>query len=524
MNRKTVFWQMAGACGIWLGFPNDLIFLPCLVFVWPVSLMVLGLEAHSARNAFLNGWLTAFAGSCAAMYWLAFPMHDVASLPWLVAFACAFCVTGVLATASGFFTALVFVARAQPSLALALLLALAWTSLESAYAEIFGCPWLPLAGALAPWPILVQPAALVGVFGTSGLWIFVLACIVLITLNVERRDLYTWLGAICGISLLLLYGTWRLTENPLETEPANHKSLHVLFVDGNINQNQKWLPAFQHKTLEAYLRLTNDALAQSDGKPQLIIWPETAMPFFFDASPILSGLIRDVASLNNCSLIFGAPGLDMHGVKPGQSANDQHVFNRAYLIAPDGSDAGHYDKEHLVPFGEYVPDWIKFDFLSGLLQEVGIYEPGNNGAPLRQGPLALGMLICYEGIFPWLAQQRVENGANILVDISNDGWFSGTPAARQHLYLTCLRAIEQNRWILRGTNSGISAAIDNLGRITRQTAEGKDQSLAVTARLCSDLSPYHRWKHLFFLICCLPLILSVPGCRMFCQRLKNDKE
>lgn len=138
---------------------------------------------------------------------------------------------------------------------------------------------------------------------------------------------------------------------------------------------------------------------------------------------------------------------------------------------------GHYDKEHLVPFGEYLPSWLNWGFLEALLQGVGVYETGTAVAPLRYENLALGMLICYEGIFPWLAQARVADGANILVDISNDGWFEDTPASRQHLYLTVLRALEQNRWILRGTNTGISVVVDPRGRLTARGGQFRAESL-----------------------------------------------
>ena len=507
MNRLTLFWQIAGACSIWLGFPNDFTMLPCLVLAWPVSLAVLGQNALSARTAFRQGWFATFAGSCAAMYWLAFPIHNVAGLPWIAAFACAFFVAGVLATASGFFTIAAFALRTAPTISFAMLLGLSWTSLESSYATIFGCPWLTLTGALAPWPIFVQSADVVGAFGASGLWVFCTSFLARLRPHFLLKQLPACLGTICSLSLLLLYGIWCMAEKPLESQTTGADSLQVLFVDGNIDQNQKWLPAFQRQTLEAYLKLTEKAGTANHEKTGIIIWPETAMPFFWGTNQIFDELIRSVARINGCALLFGAPGLDEHDIPASYNSREPAIFNRAVLIAPDGSEKGHYDKEHLVPFGEYMPEFFKFNFLSGLLQEVGIYAPGRDASPLRHASLALGMLICYEGIFPWLAQDRIAKGANILVDISNDGWFSKTPAASQHLYLTCLRAVEQNRWILRGTNSGISACIDNRGRIISSSQPGKAQTLAASARLCTKLSPYHCWNHRLIWACALPTLL-----------------
>ena len=170
---------------------------------------------------------------------------------------------------------------------------------------------------------------------------------------------------------------------------------------------------------------------------------------------------------------------------------------------------------HLVPFGEYVPSWLDWDFLAALLQEVGTYTPGKSAEPLRNGRLALGMLICYEGVFPWLAQERVAKGANILVDISNDGWFGATPAPRQHLYLTALRAIEQRRWILRGTNTGISAVIDHRGRPVVSGGQFRQQWLWGRARLMDGVSLYHRLAPLippFGLLLCMA-VLFAPAMR-----------
>ena len=312
--------------------------------------------------------------------------------------------------------------------------------------------------------------------------------------------------------MLLAYGAWRLDAHPFRAEPSGPESMAVLFVEGNVDQNRKWLPAFQRQTVDLYLALTRAGLAarpaaDRDAKP-LIIWPETALPFFFETKPALAALVRDMALEAHSPLLFGAPGVER---RPGQT--EPAIFNRAFLLGPDGATIGHYDKEHLVPFGEYLPNWLNWGFLEALLQGVGIYETGTAVAPLRYENLALGMLICYEGIFPWLAQARVADGANILVDISNDGWFENTPAARQHLYLTVLRALEQNRWILRGTNTGISVVVDPRGRLTARGGQFRAESLWARAGLSTTPSLYHRlapWLLPTAALFCLALLVRRP--------------
>ena len=363
---------------------------------------------------------------------------------------------------------------------LALALGLCWYLLEWGYAVTAGFPWLPLSGALAAWPLLIQPADVLGGYLLGGLWVFLL----LLLFMAPHGRRYPLLSLLLMLACLG-YGYWRLGREPLDPLPEGSDSFAVLFAEGNIDQNQKWLPPFQRGTVQTYLRLTEQMLAEHPGEHPLIVWPETALPFNLMAANPHTPRIRELAARAQSPLLTGAPGFE-------GSREAMRVYNRAYLIGPDGSLAGYYDKEHLVPFGEYVPDWLQWNFLEGLLQQVGVYTPGTRLAPLGSSGLELGMLICYEGIFPWLAQQRVRDGANVLVDISNDGWFGLSPAGLQHLRLTAVRAVEQNRWILRGTNTGISAIIDARGRIVLRGGQFEEAAHWGRARVLTETTPYHR--------------------------------
>jgi len=168
------------------------------------------------------------------------------------------------------------------------------------------------------------------------------------------------------------------------------------------------------------------------------------------------------------------------------------LHNRACLVDAEGSLDGYYDKEHLVPFGEYVPLKDTLFFLSKLVHGIGDFAPGKAEKPLKNGNLALGVLICYETIFPELAQDRVAAGANLLVNISNDAWFGRSAAPRQHLHLSLLRAVEQERWLARATNTGISAVVDPRGRIVRQSGLFTAEVVAGEVGLATRRSPFHR--------------------------------
>lgn len=524
------FWAAAGVLGLWLGVPNDFCSAPPLVLLWPLSLTALGLGAPGAMAAFRRGWLVSLVGGTAALYWLSLPVHDVGGLPWALALPCAVFIAACITSAGGVFCAAARSWRGHAPWRLAAALALCWYLLEYAYAVLLGFPWLPLAGALAPWPLLVQTADTLGAYGTGALWLWA-GLLMLFSLphpagldaaeapRLPRAPRFFPGRLAAGAALAALalgYGLWRLEAAPLETAPAGPGSMAVLFVEGNVDQGRKWLPAMQRETVDLYCSLTERGLAALNASPTpggspdtadavpaapdataerpLVIWPETALPFFFQTHR-LAARVRELVQRERVPLLFGAPGMERCPAEsppaPGEPPPEPDIFNRAFLLAPDGRVIGWYDKEHLVPFGEYLPSWLNWPFLEALLQGVGVYTEGASSTPLRYGDLALGMLICYEGIFPWLARERVADGANILVDISNDGWFRGTPASRQHLYLTVLRALEQNRWILRGTNTGISAVVDARGRLTVRGPQFRAGTLAARARLSETPSRYN---------------------------------
>lgn len=469
MNTRTwLLIGLAGAAGLWIGMPNPLLQLPAAVLLWPISLLLLGRQATDWRRALRAGWLVGLAGASGALYWLAVPVHDVGGLPWALAAPCPLLLGAYIGLYSGLFTALAQLTRACSPWRQSLILGLGWYLLE-VFRGWFctGFPWLSLASAFAPWPAMLQGAAILGMYGLSGL-LTGLTC--LGVLNPRLRGVPAGLGlAVAGGVLLAAWGWSRIPA----TASGDEGSVSVALIQGNLDQNVKWEPSMQRLTLQRYITLSAEALAvPSEERPALLVWPETAMPFDYQTHPDYPPRIRAFATDHKIALILGAPGFRR------LLSGEVLLFNRAYAISPTGKDTAWYEKTHLVPFGEYTPPYLDIPLLRPLLQGVGTFSPGEQTRPLTvqlspqqsgQLPsdesLVLGMLICYESIFPELARRQVNEGATLLVNISNDAWFGNTPAPEQHLQLSLLRAVEQGRWLVRATNTGISALVDPFGRI-----------------------------------------------------------
>jgi apolipoprotein N-acyltransferase len=176
----------------------------------------------------------------------------------------------------------------------------------------------------------------------------------------------------------------------------------------------------------------------------------------------------------------------MQGGKPGSE-----VFNSAALISPAGDWSARYDKVHLVPFGEYLPFPRLFAFVGGLSKEVGEFQQGTSRAPLDAGGTKLGVFICYESVFPDEVRQFTNNGAQVLVNLSNDGWYGDSGAYAQHLNQTRMRAIENDRWLLSATNTGVTAAIDPYGRTGDRRLPRKARAALVTSYALTSVTTFY---------------------------------
>ena len=279
-----------------------------------------------------------------------------------------------------------------------------------------------------------------------------------------RTAKYPYLFAKTVVIFLLITGTLiygDLTrENTRSVMDRTNDEMTVGLIQGDIDQNHKWDPVYQDNTIASYLSLSQEAYNQSH--PRLLIWPETATPFFFQSDTNYASRISDFVKSHDLYLLFGSPAYDY-------TQNGTHYYNSAFLMDPGGTILGRYDKRHLVPFGEYLPLKNLFFFLKKLTDTIGAFTPGRQGNLLKFGNVSMGTLICYEIIFPQLSANDVRDGANLLVTITDDAWFGNTSAPYQHLSMAVFRAVENERFVVRAANTGISAVIAPTGKILAST-------------------------------------------------------
>ena len=320
----------------------------------------------------------------------------------------------------------------------------------------FQFPWCLLGYSQQPLAPVIQIASVTAVFGVSFVLVATSALVAMAILDARERRLWliglvTLQGAVWGV------GAWMLAR------PLNETGrITVGLVQGGIRQEDKWQPENAWSNVSRHLELTRDAARRG---ARLVVWPESAVPFLYDEEPELSALLQELVRRDALYVYFGNDDRE-----PPPHAR---IFVGAKLLAPDGEIAARYRKMHLVPFGEYVPLKPLFTFggrvAAKVVQEVADFTPGTEAVNVSVEGHRVGGYICYEAIFPALVRRFPADGAELLVNITNDAWYGTTSAPYQHLAMAAFRAVENGRYMVRAANTGITAVVDPRGRILEQT-------------------------------------------------------
>jgi len=330
-----------------------------------------------------------------------------------------------------------------------LILPSAWVLLEMARSWFPApFPWLMMGSATWKTAYLRPLYELAGVHGVSY-WIVMVNVLIWTTFRLRKE------GRSRAVILLMVVLLLPLILSPVMQAGAGRK-LKVGVVQGNFHQELKWEESLREETLRTYMSLTDKAVQMG---AQLVVWPETAIPVFYQAEPELIEKLKNLTSDRNIHLIFGSPGYEIAG-------QEVLLYNRVIHLSPDGSEE-FYDKIRLVPFGEYVPLADLLPFVDRMVPGEGEFARGVWGGPFST-PVPSGALICYEVSIPSLARREVSDGSLMLINVTNDAWFGRSWGPYQHLAVSAVRAIENGVPILRAANTGISAIIDRKGRIVEQ--------------------------------------------------------
>ncbi len=435
-----------------------------LVWIALVPLLLAVLHEPRLRHGFLLGYFAGmifFAGSCS---WIVSVMEDYGGLdPWISA--------GILILFSGLFSLFfgwfgwIECAAARRSRLLAVALApFLWVSLELGRAYLFtGFPWDLLGYSVRPAG-LEQIASVTAVYGLSFLAAATSTLAVFALLNLRRASAWIVAAAWC---VTLVVANQLLQPPAPGTEPQS-----AVLVQPNIPLSglglDNWIPWRNPESLENLVQMSIEA-SRADHPPSgdspLIVWPEDPAPFYYNRDPVFRGAIETMAQKAHAYVVAGTVTFSGPGfTKPK---------NSAVVLDPSGRLLLQYDKIHLVPFGEYVPWWAFPGKIGKITSQVGDFLPGSKVRVATTPQGKVGVFICYEEIFPELVRSFAKDGAQVLVNISDDAWYGDSAAAFQHFEMARFRAIENHRFLLRDTNDGITAIIDPYGRVENRIPRHK---------------------------------------------------
>ena len=413
--------------------------------------------APEPRGMFWIPWITGIVFNALLFWWLVRLPARAMTFPWIIG-------PGLLALAVylGFFVALFgwlarFIRR-RVGWSLLVVAPAVWGACEWLKSSgPLGCTWGNVSYALAEHPAWIQGASIVGAPGLS-IWIVCVNALLAGAITVRRRPARVAL-VVLAIGLVAAPVSWG--EKRIRSYRPG-ETVRVAMIQPNIGSDEKWDTLHQERSIGTLARLTSEAVSR-EPKPDLVLWPETALPFYVRLEAQKLDRILELVRAWNVPLLVGYPDATF------SLSGGVITHNAAGLMLPSKTIAAQYEKIHLVPFGERIPFQGILPFLGKLDLGQAEWTPGTKPVvfPFRDAPF--GVLICFESIFPGLARDYAVDGARWLVNITNDEWFGPTAAPRQHADMAILRCVEEEMGMARCANTGISMLIDPLGRESKSS-------------------------------------------------------
>ncbi len=445
----------------------QVIIFPSVNFYWlswiaftPLLLAILTARQRDSEmlpatpgKAFLLAYVSCLIWGAGSCYWIFHSMHVFGGLDTATAIGVVVLFCLALAIHHGVFGLVLALLAARGHARRGLVLSpFVWVAVELARTRITGFPWDLLGTVQVDNIPLTRIATATGAYGLSFEIMLVNAAFAAAFILPAARQRRVLVAATVAAVVLQL-GVLVQPPPAMATQTARLVQNNIPIMEAS-----QWTPEYFQQTMASLRQLSIPSdLQPGEPVPRIVVWPESPSPFYTN-DPNFRHQVSDMARAANAWIILGSLGVSPNSA-PGE------IFNSASIVAPDGAWTARYDKIHLVPFGEYVPFGGLLGFAHKLTKEVGQFQRGTERTVYPIDGQTVGVFICYESIFPDEVRQFARNGAQVFVNISNDGWFGRYGAPQQHLNQARMRAIENRRWILRDTNTGITTSIDPYGRV-----------------------------------------------------------
>ena len=352
-----------------------------------------------------------------------------------------------------------------------------WVAVEVTHGSL-GFAWLALGNAGIDMGVPLRLAPITGVWGLSFVFTMTAAALALAFLRRPRLQL-AWLLALPFLAFLP------------SLPRAERGRDAALLLQPNLSEDEQYTQDSVHDMEDRLAALTlRSVLVESADPPSIVAWPEVPAPLYYDQDQRFHNSIDNLARATRAYLLLGVVGHTASG----------QPLNSAVLVAPGGFAESRYDKVNLVPFGEFVP-WPFNTFVDKISTEAGDFAAGRRVVVSPVNGHRIGTFICYESVFPNFVRKFVDGGAEVLFNLSNDGWFGRTAARQQHLRIVRMRAAENRRWILRSTNDGITSTIDSAGRVRGRLPLYTEATSYTGFNYVSEKTVYTRYGNWFAWVC-----------------------
>jgi apolipoprotein N-acyltransferase len=457
-----VGWAAVSAALLVLAFPDFNLWPLAWVGLVPLLLLV-ARKPQAAARAFLLGWIAATLFFYCTCYWLSYAMIRYGGIPAWIAYPLVLPAALVVALFPATFCLILARVVSRWGARALFIAPFLWASLEWARLAVTGQLWNAIGYSQAYVPQLIQVARWGGVYAVGFLIVTVNAVVAYLIVRRTWRALLISAAALAFVGLIIILSSEKRGARSIATKDAV-----VVAVQPNVPMEPTQSNAETEELIRRHLSLSERAFGEwernSSGEsleslPRVVIWPESPMNFTYTNDSEFREVVARFATRNHASVLFNS-------LEPAPAKG---FYNAAVMVNEEGRLVSQYDKIRLLPFGEYVPlpRWLPGVNLVPAL--VGDFTPGADYPLMPLGGARAGVFICFESAFPGIARRFAEEGADVLINISNDGYLGPTPVMRQHLANAIFRAVENGRPVLRVTNTGITAYIDAEGRVFDET-------------------------------------------------------